>query len=92
MRHAPIQGGASGSLRYVQSVRGRWGDRILAPEELRDIPGGNDLVRIGLPDNIRARKKEALRIIKAYLAQNDGAREVWDVLREAVMPRLRNSA
>lgn len=79
-------------MQYVQFVRGRWVVRIVVPEKLRHILGRNELVHIGLPDNIRAREKEALKIINAYLAQIDEAREIWDALREASIPTLSSAA
>ena len=87
-----LQNGASGSMKYVQFVRGRWVVRIVVPEELRHILGRNELVHIGLPDNIRAREREALKIINAYLAQIDEAREIWNALREASIPTLSSAA
>lgn len=79
-------------MKYVQNIRGKWVVRIVVPEELRHIIGRNELWHIGLPDKAKEREKQALKIINAYLAEIDDAREVWEALREASIPTLTSAA
>lgn len=62
---------------------------MVVPEELRHIIGRNELVQIGLPDNAKVRGKMAIGIVNAFQAQLDQAREVWESLKEASIPRSR---
>lgn len=82
----------SGSMKYMQNIRGKWVVRIVVPEELRHIIGRNELCHIGLPDNAKDREKQALKIINAYVAEIDEAREVWEALREASIPTITSAA
>jgi hypothetical protein len=79
-------------MRYVQNMRGKWTVRMAVPEELRHIIGRNELVQIGLPDNAKARERMAVRIVNAFQAQLDEARDVWESLKEASMPTLSTAA
>lgn len=87
-----LQNDGSGSMKYVQNIRGKWTIRMAVPEELRHIIGRNELVQIGLPDNAKAREKMAVGVVNAFQAQLHEAREVWDSLREASIPTLSTAA
>jgi len=84
--------GELSSMKYVQQVRGKWVDRVVVPEELRGILGQRELVEIGLPSEARAREKHAFKVINAFHAKLDEAREVWESMGEASKPTLSSAA
>jgi hypothetical protein len=87
-----LQKGGSSRMKYVQNIRGKWTVRMVVPDELRHILGRNELVQIGLPDDAKAREKMAIRIVNAFQAQLDEARDVWESLKEASIPTLSTAA
>ncbi len=62
-------------MKYVSRERGKWRVRITVPGELRAIVGKRELVESGLPDEPRAREREAHKIINRFFTMIEDAEE-----------------